>query len=156
MIDDEQLAQAAGELADAIYESTQTPTVGTHQFSPGFEKKMAHLLRKANHPAIYRILRAAACFVIIVAIGFGSMFAVSAETRELIAGWVSEQYKSFSRYFFTDEAEVDEPAKYQLGWLPDGCEFVTSFEIDGGETYIYTDEQETLIYFTYTSEAKKF
>ena len=154
MIDDEQLAQAAAELANAIYESTPTSEVPTHQFSKRFEKKMSRLIQKANHPILYKFLRAAACFLLVMTIGFGSIMTVNAEAREFIAGWVREQYKSFSRYFFPDEAESTESVKYQLGWLPDGCEFVTSFEIDGGETYIYTDEQKTLIQFTYTSDTK--
>ena len=152
MIDDEQLAQAAGELADALYESTPASEVSTHQFSPRFEKKMVRLIRNAKHPTLYKFLRTAACFLLVMTIGFGSIMTVNAEAREFIAGWVKEQYKSFARYFFPNEAESTESVKYQLGWLPDGCEFVTSFEIDGGETYIYTDEQETLIHFTYTSE----
>ena len=152
MIDDEQLAQAAAELANAIYKSTPTSEVPAHQFSKRFEKKMSRLIQKANHPILYKFLRAAACFLLVMTIGFGSIMTVNAEAREFIAGWVKEQYKSFTRYFFSNDAESTESVKYQLGWLPDGCEFVTSFEIDGGETYIYTDEQETLIHFTYTSE----
>ena len=152
MIDDEQLAQAAAELANAIYESTPTSEVPAHQFSKRFEKKMARLIQKTKHPTLYRFLRTAACFILILTIGFVSVITVNAEAREFIEGWVKEQYKSFSRYFFPNDAEPNEPVKYQLGWLPDDCEFVTSFEIDGGETYIYTDEQETLIHFTYISE----
>ena len=113
---------------------------------------MARLIQKTKHPTLYRFLRTAACFILILTIGFVSVITVNAEAREFIEGWVKEQYKSFSRYFFPNDAEPNEPVKYQLGWLPDDCEFVTSFEIDGGETYIYTDEQETLIHFTYISE----
>lgn len=151
MIDDEQLAQAAAELANAIYESTPTSEVPAHQFSKRFEKKMSRLIQKANHPILYKFLRAAACFLLVMTIGFGSTMTVNAEAREFIAGWVREQYKSFSRYFFSNDAESTESVKYQLGWLPDGCEFVTSFEIDGGETYIYIDDQDMMIQFTYVS-----
>ena len=45
-----------------------------------------------------------------------------------------------------------EPAKYQPGWMPEGSEFVTSYETAGGEVYIYTDAEDTLIQFSYTSE----
>lgn len=151
MIDDQQLAQAAAELANAIYESTPASEVPAHQFSTRFEKKIARLIQKTNHPTLYKFLRAAACFLLVMTIGFGSIMTVNAEAREFIAGWVKEQYKSFTRYFFSNEAESTESVKYQLGWLPDGCEFVTSFEIDGGETYIYIDDQDMLIQFTYVS-----
>ena len=52
----------------------------------------------------------------------------------------------------TTEPAVTEPAKYELGWMPENCIFVTSYETAGGEVYIYTDERDTLIQFTYTSE----
>ena len=68
MIDDEQLAQAAAELANAIYESTPTSEVPAHQFSKRFEKKMSRLIQKANHPILYKFLHAVACFLLVMTI----------------------------------------------------------------------------------------
>lgn len=151
MITDEMLAQAAAELADAINESLPNPSECTHQFSPRFEKKMKRLIRKSHHSIFYRTLRTVASIVLVILIGFGSTLAVSAEAREIVFGWVKQQYENFYEYFFEGDVTPTEPAKYQPGWMPEGCEFVTSYETTGGEVYIYTDEVDTLIQFSYTS-----
>lgn len=151
MITDEMLAQAAAELADAINESLPSPSECTHQFSPRFEKKMKRLIRKSYHPIFYRTLRTVASVVLVILIGFGSTLAVSAEAREVVFGWVKQQYENFYEYFFEGNIASTESEKYQPGWMPEGCEFVTSYETAGGEVYIYTDTEDTLIQFSYTS-----
>lgn len=152
MITDEMLAQAAAELADAINESLPSPSECTHQFSPRFEKKMKRLIRRANHPTVYRALRSVVSILLVIMIGFGSTLAVSAEAREIVFGWVKQQYENFYEYFFEGEVEPTESAKYQPGWMPEGCDFVTSYEITGGEVYVYANERGSLIQFTYTSD----
>lgn len=152
MITDEMLAQAAAELADAINESLPSPSECTHQFSPRFEKKMKRLIRKSHHPIFYRTLRTVASIVLVILIGFGSTLAVSAEAREIVFGWVKQQYENFYEYFFEGDIAPTESAKYQPGWMPEGCEFVTSYETAGGEVYVYTDAEDMLIQFSYTSE----
>lgn len=151
MITDEMLAQAAAELADAINESLPNPSECNHQFSPRFEKKMKRLIRKTHHPVFYRSLRTVASIVLVIMIGFGSTLAISAEARENVFGWVKQKYESFYEYFFEGDVTPTEPAKYQPGWMPEGCEFVTTIETDGGEIQVYTDDQGTLIRFSYTS-----
>ena len=152
MITDEMLAQAAAELADAINESLPSPSECTHQFSPRFVKKMKRLIRRANHPTVYRALRSVVSILLVIMIGFGSTLAVSAEARAIVFGWVKQQYENFYEYFFEGEVEPTESTKYQPGWMPEGCEFVTSYEITGGEVYVYTNERGSLIQFTYTSD----
>ena len=47
------------------------------------------------------------------------------------------------------------PLRYKLSYVPENCIFVTSYETAGGEVHIYTDERDTLIQFSYTSEPNK-
>ena len=56
------------------------------------------------------------------------------------------------KIFFDGEADETVGLKYELGWLPEGTEFVTKYDIPGGESYIYTDETELLINFLYSSD----
>lgn len=152
MITDKMLAQAAAELATAINESLPDPKDCTHEFSAEFERKMKRITRRANHPILYRTLRSVASIILVITIGFGSVLVVSAEARAAVFGWVKQQYESFYEYFFEGDITPTESAKYQPGWIPEGCEFVTSYETAGGEVYIYTDAEHTLIQFSYTSE----
>ena len=101
---------------------------------------------------------AAACLTVIV--GFGILMAVSTEARAAVWGWVREfaggvHYK----YFFEgDTVETTEEEigllKYYPGWLPEGTEYVTTIEEFGGEIHIYTNENDALIRFSYTTDTK--
>lgn len=158
MITDAMMAQAAAELANAIYDSSPEPSACKHQFSPRFERKMRHLIRKANHPVFYRALRSVASIVFAIILGLGSFLAINAEAREIVFGWIKQQFQNFYMYSFvgevdsTGETESTETVRYQPGWMPDGCVFVTSYGITGGEVYIYTNEKGSLIKFTYASD----
>ena len=81
-----------------------------------------------------------------------ALLTFSTEARAAFFGWVREQYDNIYEYFFEGEAAVTDPAKYELGWVPENCVFVTSYETAGGEVYIYTDERDTLVQFSYTSD----
>lgn len=155
MITDEMLEQAAEEFANAIDMSLPDPSECTHQFSHRFERKMQRLIRRVEHPALYRTLRSAACIVLVMMIGFGSILTVSVEARAAVFSWVKQQYDNFYVYFFDGKANVAEYVKYSPGWMPEGCVFVTSYETAGGEVYIYTDADDTLIQFSYTSDPSK-
>lgn len=157
MISDALMAQAAAELANAMNESLPKPDVCKHSFSPRFERKMRHLIRRANHPVIYGALRSVASIVLVIIIGLGSFQAVNVEAREFVFGWVKQQYQDFYKYFFVGEAdpaketEPTEAVRYEPGWMPEECVYVTTNAIAGGKSYVYTNERHDFIQFSYTS-----
>ena len=73
----------------------------------------------------------------------------SVEARAAFFGWVREQADNFYHYFFEGEAVPTQPVKYELGWMPEGLEYVTTLDIDNGECFIYKDTQDFLIQFSY-------
>ena len=107
--------------------------------------------RKAK-PQFNTWLSKVACAFLAVLLTGSAVLTFSVEARAAFFGWVREQVETYYMYFFEGNAAVTEPAKYELGWMPENCIFVTSYETAGGEVYIYTDERDTLIQFTYTSE----
>lgn len=93
----------------------------------------------------------AACLVFVI--GFGILMVVSTEARAAVWGWVKEFYAgNYYKFSFDGEAEEAVGLKYEPGWLPEGTEFVTKYEIMGGETFIYTDETGLLISFSYSTD----
>lgn len=104
-----------------------------------------------RRPAIYRFSRSVAVACLTVVLCFGTVMAVSAEARAAVFGWVRQQCGVFYEYFFEGKATTA-PAKYELGWVPEGVEFVTSYETAGGEVFIYTDDKDTLIQFSYIAD----
>ena len=100
-----------------------------------------------------RVRSAAACFLLAVLLTGSAILTFSVEARAAFFGWVREQYENFYVYFFEGETAVADPVKYELGWLPDGCVYVTTIENESGEIFIYTDERDTLIRFSYDRAA---
>ena len=56
------------------------------------------------------------------------------------------------KFFFDGEAEEAVGLKYEPGWLPEGTEFITKYDVMGGEAFIYSDEKELVISFTYSTD----
>ena len=108
--------------------------------------------QRKKHPVHKVWLSRVAGVLLAILLAGSALLTFSAEARAAFFGWVREQYEVFYVYFFEGEATVTDPVKYELGWMPENCIFVTSYETAGGEVYIYTDERDTLIQFSYTSD----
>ena len=104
--------------------------------------------RKAKSQVQIWMLRAA-CFFLLLALTGGTILTFSMEARAAFFGWVREQADNFYHYFFEGDAMPTQPVKYELGWMPEGLEFVTTLDIDNGECYIYKNAQDFLIQFSY-------
>lgn len=149
-MDDEMLARAA-EKAAAILDNS-LPRECTHSFSAAFQRKMNRILRRQRHPALYRCLRSAAVFLLVLTACFGSLLALSAEAREFVFGWVRERFPSGYVYSFTGEASPEDFQQYCLDRIPEGHELLNVERTDGGESYTYSDENGGLTVFEYSTE----
>ena len=109
--------------------------------------------KKKEKTVFFWIRRCVAVASLIFIVGFGMLMAISTEVRAAVWGWVSELYQeNMYKIFFSGETEETVGLKYELGWLPEGTEFVTKYDVTGGESYIYTDETELLINFLYSTD----
>lgn len=116
--------------------------------------------KKKEQKIFFLVKRYVAVASIIVIAVFGILLAVNSEVRAAVWGWVREfaggvHYK----YFFEGDAIEDteeevSSIKYYPGWLPEGTEYVTTIEEVGGEILIYTNENDALIRFSYTTDTK--
>ena len=91
-------------------------------FSPEFERKMKKLIRRTDHPVRHRIMKAAACFLLVILLGGGSVLTLSADARAAFVGWVRDVYQSYETWFvyhFTGENNtVSEDISYHPTWIP--------------------------------------
>ena len=72
----------------------------------------------------HKWLSRVACFFLVILLTGSAVLTFSVEARAAFFGWVREQYENFYVYFFEGDATVTEPAKYELGWVPENCIFV--------------------------------
>ena len=95
-------------------------------------------------------LTRAACFFLAVLLTGGAILTFNTEARAAFFGWVRERLDTHYHYFFVGETTPSQPVKYELGWMPEGLEYVTTLDIDNGECFIYKDAQDFLIQFSYS------
>ena len=170
MLTDVVLREAAAE-AERFLLSIVPEEGEPHVFSKRFERKMQKLIRRANHPVRYQVLRAAAAVVIAIATLFGTVMAVSPETRAAVVGWLKETFSIYTHYS-NDHMNIDNnlPAngsqsdgdnpeeqmrhEYCLPVIPEGYWEVDTIDRLDGRMYIYANNADYILCFVYTYGAE--
>ena len=141
MISEERLRQAAGAAVLALADSLPAPEECRHEFSPGFERRMRKVLRRGNHPTVYRGLRRVASFLLALLLSGSVWLTVDTEAREAVFGWISERVEGAYHYFFRGErTSQDYLTGYTLSKIPEGYHKEDVFETD---SYTETTYLET-------------
>ena len=141
MISEERLRQAAGAAVLALADSLPAPEECQHGFSPGFEQRMRKVLRRGNHPTVYRGLRRVASFLLVLLLSGSIWLAVDTEAREAVFGWISERVEGAYHYFFRGErTSQNYLTEYTLSKIPEGYHKKDVFETD---SYTETTYLET-------------
>ena len=169
MLTDAMLKEAAAE-AERFLLSIVPEDGEPHVFSKRFERKMAKLIRRANHPIRYQIMRTAATVLLAIATLFGAVMAVSPEARAAVIGWVKSAFHEFFEYSNevpntnntpTDENSdinnpTSEPVKYEyhLSVIPEGYRELKTIDKLDGKMYLYVNEAGQILQFTYTYGAE--
>ena len=150
MITDKLLAEACAELNEAMLRSLPAPEECDPRFSQSFQRKMARVTRRANHPIPYRVMQRVASFLLVLFLGFMTVLAVSPAARAAFAVWIRETYESFFVYSFTDNSQGSAlNAEYYISELPEGyAEVMASLENNLGLS-VYANEDACLINFVY-------
>lgn len=150
MITDQMLKNAAEEanqiLLGALLPEEQCP----HSFSEYFCNKMKKLIFRVNHPMFLRIVHMIARVMIAFVIGGGFVLTFDAEARTLLAGWAQKTSGVLTRYFFVGEIEEKrDRRRYCLSEIPEGYEIFEIYSLENGEMFVYVNEQEELLTFSY-------
>ena len=131
MITEERLRQAAGVAVLALADSLPAPEECQHEFSPDFDRRMRKILRRGNHPAVYRGMRRVAGFLLVVLLSCSVWLAVDTEAREAVFGWISERVEGAYHYFFHgDGTSQKQVVGYALSEIPEGYRKEDVFETD--------------------------
>lgn len=156
MVTDSMLAQAAAELNFAMLCSLPDTAECSHTFSASFEKKMKRILRRGNHPVLYRYAQRAATVLLVFLLGFMALITVSPTVRATVFGWVRQRYESFTQYSFTSTAGEETATEcYELTYLPKNYIEEYRFNTPDLSTVYYLDPKTNkFLYFTYSRNEK--
>lgn len=151
MITDEMLRNAIEEVDNAILASLPDPSACDHQFSPRFERRMRKVRRRAKHPIAYKVMRQAACILLAILILFSSVMVFSPEARAAVVNWLKEQFETFYHYFYVGETDAggNERSEYELGWIPEGYQYLASHDTENKKTILYADSSGQILQFSY-------
>ena len=129
-----------------------------HPFSPAFERKMKKLLRRGRHPVWYKTLHAAACLLLALLLSGCAVLAVSAEAREVFAGWVREVYENafVYRFYGEEQGESNADTAYRLTWLPEGYWEAERPDLAGMGNVLYRDDAGGLVVLGYATDPEAF
>lgn len=159
MLTDAILREATAEAERFLLSIVPEEDGEPHVFSKRFERKMEKLIRRVNHPIRYQVMRAAAAIVLVAAMLFGAVVAVSPEARAAVVGWIRETFGVYTHYS-NDSAHTNnstdsnddakEPAKYEyhLAKIPTGYQELTVFEDPFGKNYVYVNDSGQILQFS--------
>ena len=108
--------------------------------------------QRKSKPQFNTGLSKVACVFLAVLLTGSAVLTFSVEARAAFFGWVREQIENYYEYFFEGEVIVNDLKEYELGWLPENLELIYSGDTAGGKVYIYNDESNALIQFSYISD----
>lgn len=141
MMTDEMLVKAAEEANRVLMESLPDKEACTYIFSDSFEKKMQKVIRRANHPNRYRIIRKVAVILLVAVLGASGFFAANTEAREKLFGWIKEDFLSLTSYRFGDgEGSIEHIEEVELGYIPDGYQEIQRRKSELSMSIVYEDE----------------
>ena len=100
--------------------------------------------KRRNVAKISNIVAAAA---VIIALSFVGTITVNANFRERVVNWFVENFGEFSLFDSKTEKEqsIDEMKRYHPGYIPDEYKLTETYEIDGGISFDYSDENGNVL-----------
>lgn len=152
MITEKMLAEAASELNDAMLRSLPEPDECSHVFSPAFERKMKRIVRKANHPVLYRTAKNVACFILVIVLSFALLMVCSPSVRASVIGWIKNQYEVYTTYSYQGQETESYTVNYELTEVPAGYTLLERIDIPGSSLTLYVNEENNILQIDYNHE----
>lgn len=149
MLSDERIAAASKLVCEAMVKSYWEDEDTQLEFSPKFEQRMERIINNIGKRRRQSVLKKIACVLLALLLGSGAYLMIDGEARAAVFSWIREQYESFTHYHFSGYTEDASNYEYELGWLPDGYEYDSEYNIQGTDMFVYTDISGSQITFMY-------
>lgn len=136
-ITEEQLTEAAALVRESMLSALPKPDECDHTFSTDFNGQIEAMCRREERRKQRRqITRRVAAAIVIVLVGVSTFCFLNAEVRASIRGWAKEVVGDNSYYWFQGE-RAEELPYYELTYIPEGYEQVSSSDITSIRGMLY-------------------
>lgn len=153
MISEESLEQAVKEFDSQMMEQLSSQDSRQHTFSHRFERKMQGLLRREQHPQVYRLLRSACCILLALVLAAGIAFAVSPDVRAAVIQWVREFNIDMFMYAPVEET-TGEALIYVFPDPPAGYELILDEDMQPGRVIVYGAVDGKMLTYSYVQASE--
>jgi len=152
------IAQAAGEYMEAHIAKLEKEfeNLPPHQFSKKFERKIAKLTRRADHPLFYKAAYRAASIILAVLLGSGIWLAFDTDARAAFFGWIKNTYEHYFVYNYEGDASDNGITHYEVTWIPEGYEEFDEDNLANMLTKAYVNEDGMVYSLFYTNNANAY
>lgn len=152
MISTESLCAAAALSCEAYVAHVTAAEDGEEMlFSPAFERKMARLKRRADHPLLVRTVRRAAAFLLALLLVGAAWIAIDSDARAAFLGWIGSMENGGFTYRLhpprSAAADMGESAEYFPAWIPEGYREFKIESDEDGTNVIYVNDAGTRLRF---------
>lgn len=154
MITDEMLAQAADAYVQIMVDNIPDTGENEHRFSTRFERKMRKVIRRGNHPMLYKAMRTVRYAAAVLVISFLMLMAVNPSARAAVMDWIREIYASYyshNYYASSDDAEIAD-ITCEIGYIPETYTEVSYNETKYNVTRYFENEFKQRLYFSYSKQ----
>ena len=112
--------------------------------------------QRKKHPVHKVWLSRVAGVLLAILLAGSAVLAFSTEARAAFLGWVRQQIESLYAYVYMGDPVAADPMKYELTEIPEGFNLATIYEIQGGQIYVYINENGIIADFSYTTDPDGF
>ena len=154
-------AVTEGCLAELRVLPAEAELAGRYSFSQGFLERMERLIKRHRrsesvNKAVRAIGKTAAGLIIVTAVLFGMLVAVSPSIRAAVASFITEWYSDHLAVYFRSNPEAEDRYGWRPQYLPEGY---TEREVKGAGYIVdvfYKNEEGNELVFTYISRTANF
>lgn len=152
MITDEMLAQAADAYVQIMVDHIPDFPEYSHAFSARFERRMRKIIRRGNHPVLYRTMRVAGYAVAVLVISFMMLMAANPSARAAVMDWIRDVYASFySHRYYCAREDIDiQDVSCEIGYIPEGYREFRYIENQFNIAYTFKNNTNQLLYFEHS------
>lgn len=116
------LAAAEADCQQVMAQTTEelSPSPAYQRWTRRFLKNPLAELRRTRRPVWKRVMRSAACILLILSLSFGTLMAVSPDARAWVIKWFAQEHSTHVSYEYTEEVPVEKLGKWVPTYLPEG------------------------------------